>query len=197
MRKIGLTGGIGSGKTTVAKVFASLGAPVFFADPEARKLMESSPEIVSAIKNSFGEHAYSNGNLNRKYLSDIVFNDPVKLKKLNSIVHPAVHRQFETWSAGYPDAPYVIEEAALLFESGGWKQFDLVILVVAPLSQRIQRVIQRDGVSVVDVQSRIDAQMPDEEKIPLAHFLFFNDDQNMLLNQVLAFHEKMISLNIK
>jgi len=197
MRKIGLTGGIGSGKTTVAKVLASLGAPVFYADQEARKLMETSPEIISSIKSCFGENAYSNGTLNRKFLSDIVFNDPIKLKKLNSIVHPAVHRQFEIWSAGYIEAPYVIEEAALLFESGGWKQLDLIVLVVAPLIHRIERVMQRDGVAEGDVRSRIDSQMSDEEKIPLAHFLFFNDDQNMLLAQVLAFHEKMISLNIK
>lgn len=195
MLKIGLTGGIGSGKTTVAKIFVSLGIPVFFADSEARKLMEHSPDLIRSVKCSFGDESYIENELNRKYLANVVFSDPVKLKKLNSIVHPAVSKQFETWAVEYTDKPYVIEEAALLFETGIYKSFDYTVLVTAPVSKRIERVMLRDKVSDSEVLKRMEAQMSDEEKIINSHFLIFNDDQNMVLNQTLALHEKLISLN--
>lgn len=195
MLKVGLTGGIGSGKTTIAKVFVNLGVPVFFADSEARKLMEESDELIRSVKCSFGEDAYTGNLLNRKFLANIVFSDPAKLKKLNSIVHPAVHKQFETWSVDYLDKPYVMEEAALLFETGIYKSFDYTVLVSAPVSKRIERVMMRDKVSETEVVKRMEAQMTDEEKIINSHFLIFNDDQNLILNQVLALHEKLISLN--
>jgi dephospho-CoA kinase len=197
MLKVGLTGGIGSGKTIVAKIFSGLGIPVFYADIEARRLMESSPELIQAVKNSFGDEAYSGSVLNRKYLAKIVFNDEVKLKKLNQLTHPAVHSHFETWLLLQHDMPYVVEEAALLFESGGWKYFDFILLVTAPESLRIARVMKRDGVSESEVKNRIQSQMPEDEKIPRANFLIFNDDQSFVLSQVLAFHEKLISLNNK
>jgi dephospho-CoA kinase len=197
MLKVGLTGGIGSGKTTVAKIFSSFGVPVFFADLEARTLMESSEEIIHSIKNYFGEEVYDGSELNRKFLADVVFNDPVKLKKLNQIIHPAVHRRFEAWTSEHTEVNYLIEEAALLCETEAYKYFDFLVLVISHSSKRIERVILRDGVSEEDVRSRMNSQLPDEEKIPLAHFLIFNDEENMLVNQVLAFHEKMISLNKK
>jgi len=127
MLKVGLTGGIGSGKTTVAKIFTSLGVPVFFADQEARKLMESSDEIIHSVKAAFGEESYTEKELNRKYLAKIVFNDQDKLNKLNQITHPAVHRSFETWLNDQNGAAYVVEEAALLFESGAWNYFDYLL----------------------------------------------------------------------
>ncbi len=197
MLKVGLTGGIGSGKTTVARVFTNLGIPVYFADIESGKLMETSSELIHSIKNLFGEDSYIGNVLNRKFIANIVFEDADKLRKLNQIVHPAVHHHFEHWAEEQQDFPYLVEEAALLFESGVWKNFDFMLLVTAPLNKRIERVMARDGVKEEDVLNRIKAQMPDEDKIPLANFLIFNDDQTMVLQQVLAFHEKMISLNKK
>lgn len=195
MLKIGLTGGIGSGKTTIAKIFVNLGIPVFFADSEARKLMEESSDVIRSVKSSFGDASYIDNHLNRKFLANVVFSDPVKLKKLNSIVHPAVHKQFETWAVEYSDKPYLIEEAALLFETGIYKTFDYIVLVTAPVSKRIERVMSRDKVTDAEVLKRMEAQMTDEEKIINSHFLIFNDDQNLVLNQTLALHEKLISLN--
>ncbi len=195
MLKVGLTGGIGSGKSTVAKIFTSLGVPVYFADTESRKLMELSEELIHSIKSLFGKEAYNGIELNRKFLANIVFTDTGKLKKLNQLIHPAVHRQFEIWAAKHPDVPYLVEEAALLCESGAWKYFDFLVLVTAPLNKRLERVMKRDGVTEEEVRNRVSNQMPDDEKIPLANFLIFNDDQSMVINQVLAFHEKMISLH--
>lgn len=195
MLKIGLTGGIGCGKTTIAKIFVNLGIPVFFADSEARKLMEESSDVIRSVKSSFGDASYIDNHLNRKFLANVVFSDPVKLKKLNSIVHPAVHKQFETWAVEYSDKPYLIEEAALLFETGIYKTFDYIVLVTAPVSKRIERVMSRDKVTDGEVLKRMEAQMTDEEKIINSHFLIFNDDQNLVLNQTLALHEKLISLN--
>jgi dephospho-CoA kinase len=197
MLKVGLTGGIGSGKTTVARIFSGLGVPVFFADLEARNLMESSEEIIHSIKSYFGEEVYNGSELNRKFLANVVFNDPVKLKKLNQLIHPAVHKSFESWTREHREVTYLVEEAALLCETEAYKYFDYLVLVTAPCNKRIERVMLRDSVTEEEVRSRMKSQMPDEEKIPLAHFLIFNDDENMLVNQVLAFHEKMISLNKK
>jgi dephospho-CoA kinase len=197
MLKVGLTGGIGSGKTTVAGIIANLGIPVYFADYESRKLIETSTELIHSIKNLFGEESYFENELNRKYIANIVFSDAEKLRKLNQIVHPAVHHHFASWAEERQEFPYLIEEAALLFESGAWKNFDFMLLVSAPLNKRIERVMIRDGVKKDDVLNRINSQMPEEEKIPLANFLIFNDDQTMVLQQVLAFHEKIISLNKK
>ncbi len=197
MLKVGLTGGIGSGKTTVAKIFTSLGVPVYFADIEARNLMQNSESLIQLIKNNFGEETYLGNELNRKFLAEIVFKNEAKLRKLNQIIHPAVHRHFEEWIAKQQETDYLVEEAALLYETGAWKFFDYTMLVIAPIDKRIERVMKRDGVGEEEVQNRILAQLPDEEKIPNSNFIIFNDDQNMVLNQVLAFHEKMISLNKK
>jgi dephospho-CoA kinase len=197
MLKVGLTGGIGSGKTTIAKIFISLGVPVFFADIEAKKLMETDSDVVKGIKNLFGDEAFNGSSLNRNYLAGIVFADQNKLKKLNQIVHPAVHRHFAMWVEENKDNNYIIEEAALLFESGSFKYFDYIVLVTAPESLKLKRVMARDGASKEAVEVRMKSQMPEDEKIPLSHYLIFNDDENMVTNQVIAFHEKMISLNKK
>ena len=197
MLKVGLTGGIGSGKSTVANILIGLGIPVFFADIEARNLMETSDELIHSIKSFFGNEAYTESGLNRKFLADIVFTDEVKLHKLNQITHPVVHKKFELWAANHNSSPYLIEEAALLCESGAWKYFDFMVLVTACENKRIERVMKRDGVTEELVRNRIKSQMPEDEKIPLAQFLIFNDEHDMLLTQVLAFHEKLISLNKK
>ncbi|MDI6047131.1 dephospho-CoA kinase [Flavobacterium yafengii] len=170
---IGLTGGIGSGKTTIANYFKSFGIPVYIADDEARKIMQSS-EITEAIKNVFGDIIFENEKLNREKLAKIVFNNPEKLEKLNKIVHPAVKKHFEQWLLQHTAAPYVIYEAAILFESGSYKNCDLIITVTAPVESRIQRVIERDKTTRELVLKRINAQWTDEQRISKSDFIIEN-----------------------
>lgn len=170
---IGLTGGIGSGKTTVANYFKSYGIPVYIADDEARNIMQS-PEIIDAIKKTFGEAIFENGILNREKLAKIVFNEPEKLEKLNNIVHPAVKKHFEHWLLEYKKVPYIIYEAAILFESGRYEDCDLIITVTAPVEKRIQRVIERDKSTRELVLKRINAQWTDEKRISKSDFVIEN-----------------------
>nr|WP_315210541.1 dephospho-CoA kinase [uncultured Flavobacterium sp.] len=170
---IGLTGGIGSGKTTIANYFKSFGIPLYIADDEARKIMQSS-EITEAIKNVFGDTVFENEKLNREELAKIVFNNPEKLEKLNKIVHPAVKKHFEQWLLQHTAAPYVIYEAAILFESGSYKNCDLIITVTAPVESRIQRVIERDKTTRELVLKRINAQWTDEQRISKSDFIIEN-----------------------
>ena len=170
---IGLTGGIGSGKTTIANYFKSFGIPLYIADDEARKIMQSS-EITEAIKNVFGDTIFENEKLNREELAKIVFNNPEKLEKLNKIVHPAVKKHFEQWLLQHAAAPYVIYEAAILFESGSYKNCDLIITVTAPVESRIQRVIERDKTTRELVLKRINAQWTDEQRISKSDFIIEN-----------------------
>ncbi|MES2851817.1 MAG: dephospho-CoA kinase [Bacteroidota bacterium] len=170
---IGLTGGIGSGKTTIANYFKSFGIPVYIADDEARKIMQS-VEIISAIKNVFGDTVFENEKLNREELAKIVFNNPEKLEKLNNIVHPAVKKHFEQWLLQHTAAPYVIYEAAILFESGSYKNCDLIITVTAPIESRIQRVVERDKTTRELVLKRINAQWTDEQRISKSDFIIEN-----------------------
>jgi dephospho-CoA kinase len=171
---IGLTGGIGSGKTTVANHFRVAGIPVYIADDEARKIMQSD-EINAEIKKKFGDTVFDNGILNREKLSGIVFNDPEKLKLLNAIIHPAVKKHFSSWILNQKNAPYIIYEAAILFESGSYKDCDIIITVTAPLELRIQRVIQRDKTTRENVLSRINMQWNDEKRIEKSDFVIEND----------------------
>jgi dephospho-CoA kinase len=171
---IGLTGGIGSGKTTVANHFRVAGIPVYIADDEARKIMQSD-EINAEIKKKFGDTVFDNGILNREKLSGIVFNDPEKLKLLNAIIHPAVKKHFSSWILNHKNTPYIIYEAAILFESGSYKDFDIIITVTAPLESRIQRVIQRDKTTRENVLSRINMQWNDEKRIEKSDFVIEND----------------------
>lgn len=170
---IGLTGGIGSGKTTIAKYFQSFGIPVYIADDEARKIMQSS-EIIDAVKNAFGEEIFENGILNREKLAKIVFNEPEKLEKLNNIVHPAVKKHFEHWLMENKKVPYVVYEAAILFESERYKDCDLIITVTAPVDIRIQRVIKRDKTTRELVLKRIGAQWTDEKRISKSDYVIEN-----------------------
>lgn len=170
---IGLTGGIGSGKTTVANYFESFGIPLYIADDEARKIMQSS-EIIVAIKNVFGDAVFENELLNREKLAKIVFNDPEKLEKLNRIVHPAVKKHFDQWLLQHKKVPYVIYEAAILFESGGYKNCDLIIAITAPIESRIQRVVERDKTTRELVLKRINAQWTDEQRISKSDFIIEN-----------------------
>ncbi|SHM24040.1 dephospho-CoA kinase [Flavobacterium xinjiangense] len=170
---IGLTGGIGSGKTTIANEFLSLGVPVYIADDEARKLMQSS-EVINAIKTVFGKTVFENDILNREKLAEIVFSNPEKLEQLNGIVHPAVKKHFKEWLLNHKDAPFVIYEAAILFESGGYKNCDIIISVIAPLETRIQRVIDRDKTTREQVLKRINMQWNDEKRISKSDFVIKN-----------------------
>ncbi|TAG99777.1 MAG: dephospho-CoA kinase [Sphingobacteriales bacterium] len=194
MLKIGITGGIGSGKTTVSKIFNILGVPVYNADTQAQKLMITEPLLIGEIKNAFGENAYlETGALNRKYISDIVFNDTNQLKVLNNIVHPAVFNNFFEW-CNLQNTPYVLKEAALLFETNFYKNNNYNILVSAPLQMRILNVIKRDNVSPQKVQSIINKQMPEENKELLANFVIHNNEESFLINQVLKLHTHFISI---
>ena len=170
---IGLTGGIGSGKTTIANYFQSFGIPVYIADDEARKIMQTS-EIIEAIKKAFGNSIFENELLSREKLAEIVFNTPEKLKELNKIVHPAVKRHFDQWLLQHAAAPYVIYEAAILFESGGYKNCDLIITITAPVEARIQRVVERDKTTRELVLKRIKTQWTDEQRISKSDFVIEN-----------------------
>lgn len=187
--KVGITGGIGSGKTTICRIFKVLGVPVFDADQETKLLMQSDPALVSAIKNSFGSEAYDEqGVLDRAYLAGLVFNNEERLRELNKLVHPVAIQAAIDW-ANKQEAPYTLKEAALLFESGSYKHNDVNILVTAPEEERIRRVMLRDQVSRQQVLDRISKQMSEEEKLPLADYVIDNSGQVAVIPQVLALHE--------
>lgn len=195
MLKIGLTGNIGSGKTTVAKVFELLGIPVFYADDEAKRVMVTDAMLINSIKQSFGAQSYfDDDTLNRKHIAGIVFNNETELQKLNSLVHPAVFRAFDNWVKDIKGVPYVIKEAALLFESDSYKLCDRSLLVSAPLENRIARVMQRDGVSRAEVENREARQFSEERKKQMADDIIINDDHQLVIPQVLALHQQYLSL---
>ena len=188
MLKIGLTGGIGSGKTTVANIFKVLGIPIFNADDVAKKIMEEDEVLIASIKKEFGESAYSNGRLNRKYLAGIVFKDAYKLDLLNSLTHPVTLAAAEKWMQ-QQTSPYAIKEAALMFESAAAAGVDYIIGVYAPLSLRIDRVMNRDGIAKQDVLDRINRQINEDIKMKLCDFVIHNDEQQLVIPQVLKLHE--------
>ena len=195
MLKIGITGNIGSGKTTVSKMFEVLGIPVFYADVAAKNIMTDDPQLIADIKKTFGDDAYfADGSLNRKYIAHIVFNDDAELAKLNALTHPAVFRAFDNWVAGIKYAPYVIKEAALLFESTSYKMCDYSLLVTAPLELRIDRVTQRDNITAADVHAREAKQFTEDKKRKLADYIIENDEKQLLIPQVLALHETFLQL---
>lgn len=197
MLKIGITGGIGSGKTTVCKIFELLGIPVFYADNVARTVSNTDEILISGIKETFGSAAYSSGGeLNRKFIAGIVFNDQKQLKKLNALIHPAVFRAFDNWLARNQGVPYIIKEAALLFESESYKLCDYSVLVISPAELRTQRVMQRDAVSREDVLLRMDKQFPDEKKEAMADFFIRNDEKELLIPQVLTLHARFLEMKI-
>ena len=189
MLLVGITGGIGSGKTTVSRVFETLGVPVFYADAEARRLQNEDHDVIAAIKNLFGETIYSVEGLNRNAVAEKVFSDSVLLKKLNGIVHPATVRAFDEWKKNQSDKKYILKEAAILFETGLNDSLNKVILVTAPDEIKIKRIMKRDSVSADQVISRMKSQLSDEQKIPLADFVIVNDERQAVIPQVMAIHE--------
>lgn len=197
MLKIGITGGIGSGKTTVCQVFETLGIPVFYADTIAKQLMIADPILVQGVKAAFGPESYAgDGALNNKHIAAIVFNKADELAKLNALVHPAVFRAFEAWVKTVPETtPYVLKEAALLFESGSYQLCDLNVLVVAPLQLKLQRVMQRDGATEAQVKARMDKQLPDAEKLKMADEVVQNNETDSLISQVVKLHQQFLKRN--
>ena len=191
MLRIGLTGGIGSGKSTVARIFEVLGIPVYDADSASKRLMTESEELKNKIMNSFGKEAYQNGELNRKYLAEEVFNNGSKMALLNSFVHPATIKDAGEWMEKQK-APYLIKEAALIFESGSQKYLDYVIGVKASLPLRLQRTMERDNVTAGQVKARMGKQMDEEIKMRLCDYVIVNDEQHLLIPQVLELHEKFL-----
>ena len=191
MKIVGLTGGIGSGKTTVAKLFNKLGVPIYFADLEARKLMNSSKAIKRKLTQLFGKEAFVSGELNRPYLSEKIFNDKDLLLKMNTIVHPKVATHFKKWMLKQ-SAPYIIKEAAILFENNSYLEYDLIITVTALEVNRIQRVIHRDNSSEEKVKAIINNQWNDEERMKLSHFVITNNDLTDTEKQVKEIHKEML-----
>ena len=180
---IGLTGGIGSGKTTIANYFKSKGIPVYIADDQARKITDT-PEILNAIKNIFGEEVFDHNSLSRKKIGEIVFDNPQKLKELNAIIHPAVKKHFASWLDQYLNEPFIIKETAILFESGSYKDCDIIITVVVPIEVRINRVMQRDNISRETVIKRINQQWTDDQKIERSTYIIDNLDLESAKGQV-------------
>ena len=197
--KVGITGGIGSGKTTVCKIFETLGIPIYYADDRAKALMVEDEKLVSDIKNIFGEEAYvPNGELNRKHIADIAFHNPLKLKELNAVVHPAVLEDGNRWHAEQKDAPYTLKEAALIFESGSYKNLDKIITVFAPQNVRLERVLLRGGdLSKQDIEARMAKQLPEEEKMKRANFIIYNDGEQALIPQVMKIHRLLCNEQIQ
>lgn len=191
MIKVGITGGIGSGKSTICRVFSALGIPVFVADEAAKQLMNTDEQLHADLIRLFGDAVYlPDGVVDRKYLAGIVFNDPSSLKKLNEVVHPAVHRAFEKWVT-HQNAPYVLHEAAILFESGFNRMMDYTITIVTDEQERIERVMKRDKISEELVRQRIRNQFTDEQRIGLADFVIRNNDDNLIIPQVLEIDRKI------
>jgi len=189
--KVGLTGGIGSGKTTVAKVFELLGVPVYYADEASKRLYHTEPKLMKEMKTLFGEQIYTNNILNRKLLAEIVFQQPEKLTLLNDLVHPLTLKDASIWMQNQV-APYVIKEAALLFEAGSAEGLHYIIGVTAPQHLRLKRVMDRDGISREDVLRRMDRQIDDAIKMRLCDVVVHNNEQGLLIPQIISLHQQLL-----
>ena len=196
MKHIGLTGGIGSGKTTVSKILVKNGIPVYDSDSNAKLIMNSSNQIKKLIINHFGKLSYTNNKLNNKYISKIIFNNPVEMNKINSLIHPFIHDNFNKWKNNF-SSKYVIFESAIIFETGSYEKFDFNIIVLSDLKKRIKRVKERDFLSEDDVLSRIKSQWIDEKKIRFADYVIKNNKsfkflENNVLMMIDALNKKFI-----
>ncbi len=194
MLNVGLTGGIGSGKTIASKIFEVLGIPVYQADIAAKSLMESNPILKNQLIEHFSENAFVDGKLNRKYIADIIFNDKEKLHLINSLVHPYTIQDGIEWMKKQT-TPYAIKEAALIFESGTQSNFDYIIGVSSPQSMRLNRSIKRDNTNRELILEKMENQMDEQVKMKLCDFVLQNDEKTLLTPQVIAVHEKLIALS--
>ncbi|MHC1704892.1 MAG: dephospho-CoA kinase [Tenuifilaceae bacterium] len=193
MLKVGVTGGIGSGKTLVCSIISSMGYPVFNADYEARQIVDNDLKVISSIKMLFGDDIYVDGFLDRKRVASIVFTDKFLLEKLNSIIHPAVIEHFNNWVFFYDKKPMVIKEAAILFESGADKGLDKIIAVSAPLEVRVNRVRERDGIDTETILKRVSNQFPQDEILRRSDFVIENDGINLILPQIVNILKKLLN----
>lgn len=197
MLKIGLTGSIGSGKSTIAKVFYALGAPIYVSDIEAKKILDF-PDIVKTITTKFDNNLLNEkGLINRQALASIVFNDPDALRWLNSLIHPHVRTHFQEWVNSHLSEPYIIQESAIMFETGFHSFFDKIIVVTCPEEQRFERVKSRDNMSREQFQERMENQWSEELKVKKADYIIANDDHSLALPQVLKLHKEFIKLSAK
>lgn len=191
MIKVGLTGGIGSGKTFIAEHFSKLNIPIYNSDIRGKHLMDNSADVKQQLIKAFGQETFTTNGLNRKYLSELVFNDKSKLNTINNIVHPAVANDFKLWQA-QQQAPYIIKEAAILIESGAYKELDYLIVVTAPEQLRITRVVERDNMTREQVQQRISNQISDKERLRHANFVINNNGIMLVEQQVLKTHNNLL-----
>ena len=194
MLKVGITGGIGSGKSTITSLFHNLGVPIYNSDERAKLLLSNDVDLMDQIKILFGQESYSNNKLNRAHIANIVFQDNDMLKELNAIVHPLVKIDFENWLLLQKKEPLVIKEAAILIESGAYKELDILIVVFANKEIRIKRVMNRDNVAKEDVEKRIETQLSDSERLKFAHYSIENNkDQSNLKKQVGELYKQLLS----
>lgn len=191
--KLGVTGGIGSGKTTVCRVFAVLGIPVFSADAEAKRIQDSDSELQKEINSLAGKDLFTSGRLDRSELARLIFNDKDLLEKVNSVVHPAVFKYFRKWAARQ-DSPYSVMEAAILFESGASRMMDRIVTVVTPIEERIERIINGNKFTREQIIGRINNQIDDESRITKSDYVIFNSENDMIIPAVLGIHDEMLRL---
>lgn len=191
--KLGVTGGIGSGKTTVCRVFAVLGIPVFSADAEAKRIQDSDSELQKEINSLAGKDLFTSGRLDRSELARLIFNDKDLLEKVNSVVHPAVFKYFRKWAARQ-DSPYSVMEAAILFESGASRMMDRIVTVVTPIEERIERLINGNRFTREQIIGRINNQIDDESRITKSDYVIFNSENDMIIPAVLGIHDEMLRL---
>jgi dephospho-CoA kinase len=196
MLKIGITGGIGSGKTTVCKIFETLDIPIYYADDRAKWLMNNDLALKKQLIQHFGEKTYTaSGVLDRAFIATVVFNNPTQLAALNRFVHPAVARDAAAWHEAQKNVAYTLKEAALIYEIAAEKQYDAIIAVTAPLNLRIERTMQRDHLDEPAVRARIANQMDEAEKVSRADFVIFNDGKQALVPQVMQIHQAILQLD--
>jgi dephospho-CoA kinase len=192
VKRIGITGGIGSGKSIVCKVFELLGVPIFYADNEAKKIYDDE-KVKTLLINKYGLEIYlSDGKLNREKLSKIIFSNQDELKYINSLIHPLVVKAYSEWCEKYKHFPYTLKEAAILFESGSYKEMDKVITVSAPVELRINRVIKRDNLARIQILERIKHQWEEDKRIKYANFVIYNDDEHLVIPQIVDLHKKLM-----
>jgi dephospho-CoA kinase len=191
--KLGVTGGIGSGKTTVCKVFTVLGIPVFSADAEARTIQDSDSEIMDKINILAGKDLYLTGKLDRPELARLIFNDKALLEKVNALIHPVVFRNFRKW-VSEQDSPYTIMEAAILFESGVYRFMDKILTVVTPIEERIKRLVKGNMLTLEQVMERINNQIDDDSRIKQSDYVIFNSENDMIIPSILGIHKEILNL---
>jgi len=195
MIKVGITGGIGSGKSFICQVFAKLGVPVYYADIAAKELANTDPEIRQSLTSLLGSDIYSGDYLNRSKMASLIFDNKMLLEKINHVIHPKVARHFEFWCDNHSRKPYIIHESAIIFESQIYSMFDKIITISAPEEVRIQRVIPRCDMNRNKILAIMQNQMPESEKIKRSHYVIINDGRSLILPQVIHIHESLMSFN--